>query len=69
MDQLMNFAWKFMLPMCLVNFIVAIVWRFMPPGIWRILVCFTLIAIPYTTLARALAGKREFRKRTYELAA
>jgi NADH-quinone oxidoreductase subunit H len=69
MDQLMNFAWKFMLPMCLVNFVVAIVWRFMPPGIWRILVCFTLIAIPYIALARALAGKREFRKRTYEMAA
>jgi NADH-quinone oxidoreductase subunit H len=69
MDQLMNFAWKFMLPMCLVNFVVAIVWRFMDPGIWRILVCFTLIAIPYIALARALAGKREFRKRTYEMAA
>jgi NADH-quinone oxidoreductase subunit H len=68
MDQLMNFAWKFMLPMCLVNFVVAIVWRFMNPGLWRVLVCFTLIAIPYAALARALAGKREFRKRTYELA-
>jgi NADH-quinone oxidoreductase subunit H len=68
MDQLMNFAWKFMLPMCLVNFVVAIVWRFMNPGLWRILVCFTLIVIPYAALARAMAGKREFRKRTYELA-
>jgi NADH-quinone oxidoreductase subunit H len=68
MDQLMSFAWKFMLPMCLVNFVVAIVWRFMNPGLWRILVCFTLIVIPYAALARALAGKREFRKRTYELA-
>ncbi|HUS36063.1 MAG TPA: NADH-quinone oxidoreductase subunit NuoH [Verrucomicrobiae bacterium] len=68
MDQLMGFAWKFMLPMCLVNFIVAIVWRFMDPGVWRALVCFTLIVIPYIALARAMAGKREFRKRTYELA-
>lgn len=68
MDQLMNFAWKFMLPMCLVNFVAAIVWRFMNPGLWRALVCFTLIAIPYIALARGLAGKREFRKRTYELA-
>jgi NADH-quinone oxidoreductase subunit H len=68
MDQLMNFAWKFMLPMCLVNFVVAIVWRFMNPGVWRALLCLTLIALPYMALARALAGKREFRKRTYELA-
>jgi NADH-quinone oxidoreductase subunit H len=64
----MGFAWKFMLPMCLVNFVVVIVWRFMNPGVWRALVCFTLIVIPYIALARALAGKREFRKRTYELA-
>lgn len=68
MDQLMNFAWKFMLPMCLVNFVVAIVWRFMDPGVWRVVVCFTLIILPYIALARALAGNREFRKRTYELA-
>src|SRR3954471_20823200 len=68
MDQLMGFAWKFMLPMCLVNFVVAIIWRFMGPGLWRILVCLTMIVIPYAALARAMAGKREFRKRTYELA-
>jgi NADH-quinone oxidoreductase subunit H len=68
MDQLMSFAWKFMLPMCLVNFVVAIVWRFLPPGIWRAIICLGLIAIPYAALARAMAGKREFRKRTYELA-
>jgi NADH-quinone oxidoreductase subunit H len=68
MDQLMSFAWKFMLPMCLVNFVVVIVWRFMNPGVWRAIVCLTLIALPYMALARALAGKREFRKRTYELA-
>jgi NADH-quinone oxidoreductase subunit H len=68
MDQLMSFAWKFMLPMCLVNFGVAIAWHFMNSGLWRILVCFILIGIPYAALARAMAGKREFRKRTYELA-
>lgn len=68
MDQLMNFAWKFMLPMCVVNFLVAIVWRFLNPGIWRVLICFTLIAVPYAILARALAGRREFRKRTYQFA-
>ncbi len=68
MDQLMNLAWKFMLPMCLVNFVVAIVWRFMHPGLWRTLLCLALIAIPYAALARALAGQRGFRKRTYQFA-
>src|SRR5215470_10149417 len=35
MDQLMNFAWKFMLPMALVNILVAAVWYFMGPGVER----------------------------------
>ena len=68
MDQLMGFAWKFMLPMCIVNFLVATLWRFMPAGIIRYLICFALIAIPYIVLARALASKRVFAKRTYQFA-
>src|SRR5689334_15557727 len=31
-DQLMNFAWKFMLPMALINILVAAIWHFMPTG-------------------------------------
>lgn len=68
MDQLMNLAWKFMLPMCLVNFVVAIVWRYMPGGILRVALCLLLIVVPYVTLARTLIGKREVRKRTYQFA-
>jgi NADH-quinone oxidoreductase subunit H len=68
MDQLMNFAWKFMLPMCIVNFLVAIVWRFMGAGLLRISVCLLLVAIPYIALVRALSTRREFRKRTYQFA-
>jgi NADH-quinone oxidoreductase subunit H len=68
MDQLMNFAWKFMLPMCIVNFLVATLWRFMNPGWLRWIVCFALIAIPYAALARALARKGATTKRTYQFA-
>ena len=32
MDQLMTFAWQFMLPMTLINVFVAGVWHFMPAG-------------------------------------
>ena len=39
MDQLMGFAWKFMLPLALINIVVAGLWRFMPPGLVRWLVC------------------------------
>jgi NADH-quinone oxidoreductase subunit H len=67
-DQLMNFAWKFMLPMCLVNFVVAILWRFLNPGLIRYVICFALIAIPYVAFAKGLAGKTAFRKRTYQFA-
>ena len=39
MDQLMNFAWKFMLPMALLNLVTAGVWHFLPQGVLRWLVC------------------------------
>jgi NADH-quinone oxidoreductase subunit H len=68
MDQLMNFAWKFMLPMCIVNFLVAILWKFMGPGWLRIIVCVSLIVLPYITLARTLSTKSAFRKRVYQFA-
>ena len=34
MDQLMNFAWKFMLPMALVVILSAGLWRFLPSPWW-----------------------------------
>ncbi len=65
MDQLMNFAWKFMLPMALANLVVAGAWRFLAPGIARWLVCSLLVLGPYLLLGRALLEGKRIMKRTY----
>src|SRR6266702_4911162 len=64
-DQLMNFAWKFMLPMALVNILVAAVWYFAPEGIWRWAICLVLVLGPYIALGRGLAAQKHLAKRVY----
>jgi NADH-quinone oxidoreductase subunit H len=68
MDQLMNFAWKFMLPMALVNLLTAGVWHFMEPGFARWAVCLFLVLGPYVVLGRSLFEHRHLAKRTYRYA-
>jgi NADH-quinone oxidoreductase subunit H len=68
MDQLMGFAWKFMLPMALMNILAAGVWRFMPTGAGRWIVCSILVMAPYLMLGRLLAGQKQLAKRVYRYA-
>ncbi|MFZ0663024.1 MAG: NADH-quinone oxidoreductase subunit NuoH [Acidobacteriaceae bacterium] len=68
MDQLMNFAWKFMLPMTLVVIFSAGIWHFMPSGVIRWIVSAIPIAALYVLLGRVLASGRKFEKRTYRFA-
>lgn len=77
MDQLMNFAWKFMLPMTLIVILSAGIWRFLPAVfagsaalglVVRWLVCALIIVVPYVTLARGLERGRRIEKRTYRFA-
>jgi len=68
MDQLMNFAWKFMLPMALVNLLAAGVWHFIEPGFARWAVCLVLVVGPYIMLGRSLFEHKQLAKRTYRYA-
>ena len=68
MDQLMDFAWRFMLPMALVNLVTAGMWRFLPEGIVRWLVCSAMVIASYVLLGLGLASKKHSEKRVYQLA-
>ena len=68
MDQLMGLAWKFMLPMALVNIFVAGLWRFLPGGVGRWSVCSILVVGAYLLLGRLLAGRKQPGKRVYRYA-
>ena len=72
-DQLLNFAWKFMLPMSLLNLVVTAVWHY--TAVWdfsgaifaRWLLCAAMIGLPYVCLGRALSGDKKLTLRTYRL--
>lgn len=68
MDQLMNFAWKFMLPMALINIVTTGVWHFMPSGLVRWGVCAALVIVPYWWLGHTLFESKHLSKRTYRYA-
>jgi NADH-quinone oxidoreductase subunit H len=68
MDQLMNFAWKFMLPMTLMEIFSAGVWRFLPSGVLRWVICAVPIAGLYILLGRNLTSGQRLEKRTYRFA-
>ncbi len=67
MDQLMNFAWKFMLPMTLLNLVVVGLWHFLGTGVARWMVCSALVLGAYAALGRGLAG-RKIGRRVYQFA-
>jgi NADH-quinone oxidoreductase subunit H len=68
MDQLMGLAWKFMLPMTLLNLFVAGVWHLMAGGVLRWLVCLALLAGPFLVLSRGLRQGKKLQTRTYRFA-
>jgi NADH-quinone oxidoreductase subunit H len=67
-DQLMNFAWKFVLPFTLLTLVDAAVWRFMGHGWLRWIVCAAIVVIPYITMGRWGMRRRKIAPRSYRYA-
>jgi NADH-quinone oxidoreductase subunit H len=68
MDQLMNFAWKFMLPLTLTNILAAGVWLVMGTGLARWLASLIIVVLPYVMLGKALFERKALAKRIYRYA-
>jgi NADH-quinone oxidoreductase subunit H len=64
----MNFAWKFMLPMSLINLVTAGVWHFLSQGVLRWIVCSVLVVVSYILLGRGLTQGWKLQKRVYQFA-
>jgi NADH-quinone oxidoreductase subunit H len=67
-DQIMNFAWKFMLPMAFTCIVAAAVWHYAGRGLRGWLWSFVVIAVAYTVLSIFLDTRRKFAPRTYRFA-
>jgi NADH-quinone oxidoreductase subunit H len=67
-DQLMNFAWKFVLPMTLVNLMVAALWRFMGEGWLRWVVCSAILALVFAAMGRFGMHRERIGPRSYRYA-
>jgi NADH-quinone oxidoreductase subunit H len=67
-DQLMNFAWKFVLPLTLLNLMVTALWRFMGEGWARWGVCSAILIADYILMGRVGMYKEHFGPRRYRYA-
>ena len=67
-DQLMNFAWKFVLPMTLLNLMVVALWRFMGDGWPRWIVCSAILLLVYVAAGRLGMRRKHFGPRSYRYA-
>src|SRR5713101_5972624 len=67
-DQVMNFAWKFMLPMAFTCVIAAAVWHYAGRGLPGWLWSLGVIAVVYFTLSILLDTRKKFARRTYRFA-
>ena len=67
-DQIMNFAWKFMLPMAFTCVVAAAVWHYGGRGLAGWLWSLGVLAVVYTALSILLDTEKKFARRTYRFA-
>jgi len=73
-DQLMNFCWKMLLPLSLLNILAAIFWHFTAswqfPGAWglRWAIGFGMIALPFIGISQSGARQKKWGPRIYRYA-
>jgi len=67
-DQIMNFAWKFMLPMAFTCLIAAAIWHYAGRGVRGWLWSAAVVAAVYFMLSILLETKKRFAPRTYRFA-
>jgi len=67
-DQLMNFAWKFVLPLTLLNLLVAAAWRFLGDGWERWVICSAVVMLAYVGMAWSGMRRGHFGPRRYRYA-
>jgi NADH-quinone oxidoreductase subunit H len=67
-DQIMSFAWKFMLPMAFTCIVAAAVWHYAGRGLAGWLCSLGVIALVYVVLSILLDTRRKFATRTYRFA-
>jgi NADH-quinone oxidoreductase subunit H len=67
-DHVMNFAWKFVLPMAFTCILAAAVWHYQAHGWAGWLWSFGIVALAYLALSRVLNTRRNLAVRTYRFA-
>jgi len=67
-DQVMNFAWKFMLPMAFTCIVAAAVWHYQGRGVAGWLWSLAVIGVVYIALSIVLDTRKKFAPRIYRFA-
>ncbi|MDQ6860554.1 MAG: NADH-quinone oxidoreductase subunit NuoH, partial [Verrucomicrobiota bacterium] len=67
-DHVMNFAWKFMLPMAFACFVAAAVWHYQARGLAAWLWSLAIVGVCYFGLSHTPGTQKKFAPRTYRFA-